>query len=207
MAAMRKKGSRYHHGDLQQAALEAAAREIDLHGHAGFTLDRVGKRLGVTAAALYRHFDGREALLREVLWRGFQRFVERVDAAAVDPAVDDRLAAILHAFVAFSVENPGWFRLQFSREGAALADRQEQAHPKYEGVIHQELEALFGGDAAQVQRWFLAIWASAHGAAALAVEHTIPGLPGDAARLELADHQLGAVLEGLRSAAKRARRR
>lgn len=201
---MRKPRSRYHHGALRDAALDAAEKELDAHGHVGFSLERVAKRLGVTPAALYRHYANRDALLREVVYRAFLRFVEALDAAALDP--DDPITAIGRAYVRFSVENPGWFRAQFSRDGAKLSDRQEQANPKYAAVLLGEVQKLFGTDETIVQRWYLGLWGCAHGASSMAVEHTIPGLT-DEIRLALAYDQLSTFGEGMRAAAASAKRR
>src|SRR5690349_18879884 len=140
VAKMRKPKARYHHGDLYEAALFAAAEEIDAHGHVAFTMERVAKRLGVTPAALYRHYKNRDELLREVTWQIFQRYVLTVDAAALAES-DDALAAIGRAYVRFAVENPGWFRLQFSVAGSALSDRQAAAHTQYADVMRRELGA------------------------------------------------------------------
>ena len=55
--------STYHHGDLR-AALVAAARELVAEkGVAGLSVAEAARRAGVSAAAPYRHFDGRAALL------------------------------------------------------------------------------------------------------------------------------------------------
>jgi AcrR family transcriptional regulator len=215
-ARMRKPRARYHHGDLHEAALVAAAEEIDAHGHVAFTMERVAKRLGVTPAALYRHYKNRDALLREVSWRIFQRYVEAVDSAALaaeqgrreaDDGIDgiDPLEAIGRAYVRFAMANPGWFRLQFSVAGSALSDRQSAAQTKYAEVMQRSLAALFPGDEALVMRWFMSLWAAVHGAACMAGERVIPPLESDAARIAVADEQLALFLEGLHAAAAQRR--
>ncbi len=198
---MRKPRARYHHGDLHEAALAAAAKEIDAHGHVGFSLERVAKSVGVTPAALYRHFANRDALLRETMWRTFLAFVLEVDAAALQTDAPDPLRAIGLAYARFGVQNPGWFRLQFSREGAKLSERQASARPQYADVMQRELAALFDDDDAQVGRWHVAMWAFVHGITAMAVERMVPTLTTDADRLALADEQLATFLGGLRAAA------
>ncbi|RZK91505.1 MAG: TetR/AcrR family transcriptional regulator, partial [Methylobacterium sp.] len=51
----------YHHGNLKEALIEAARRFIAERGIGGFTLVDAARLVGVTPAALYRHFRGREA--------------------------------------------------------------------------------------------------------------------------------------------------
>ena len=202
LGPVRKPRAQYHHGSLREAALDAAAREIDLHGHVGFSLDGVAKRLGVTPAALYRHFKNRDDLLREVIWVRFQSFVAALDAAAARPDAADRMLEIGMAYVRFGLENPGWFRVQFSREGARLSDRQESVHPVYQEVLQHELTGLFPSNPKAVEKWYLALWACLHGIAGMAVEHTLPPMKTDAQRLGAAEYQLSTVLEGLRAAAR-----
>lgn len=202
---LRKPKARYHHGDLREAALTAAAEEIDAHGHVAFTMERVGKRLGVTPAALYRHYKNRDDLLREVTWQIFQRYAQTVDAAALGDS-GDPLAAIGRAYVRFAVANPGWFRLQFSIAGSTLSDRQATAQTKYAEVMQRELGVLFGGDEAQVAKWLMAMWALVHGASSMAVEHVIPPLTSDEQRIALADEQVTTFLDGVRAAAQKHKR-
>ena len=56
----------YHHGNLKEALIEAARRFIAERGIGGFTLVDAARLVGVTPAALYRHFRGREALLGQI---------------------------------------------------------------------------------------------------------------------------------------------
>ena len=49
----------YHHGRLRDALVEAARTLVAERGTAGFTLAEAAKRVGVTAAAPYRHFSDR----------------------------------------------------------------------------------------------------------------------------------------------------
>ena len=76
---MRKQG--YHHGNLRQALVEAALRLITEKGPAGFTLAEAAKDAGVTPAAVYRHFQGREELITEAALQGHAIFREAMEAA------------------------------------------------------------------------------------------------------------------------------
>ena len=85
----------YHHGNLKEALIEAARRFIAERGIGGFTLVDAARLVGVTPAALYRHFRGREALLEEVAGRVDQG--EPADAALGDEAargLDQRLLEV-----------------------------------------------------------------------------------------------------------------
>ena len=64
----------YHHGNLKEALIEAALVLIREKGPTGFTLSEAAKRAGVTPAAVYRHFEGREDLIAEAALTGVSHF-------------------------------------------------------------------------------------------------------------------------------------
>ena len=76
--------SSYHHGNLRQALVEATVRLIEENGPQGFTLAEAARLAGVSAAAPYRHFTGRDELLEEVARQGFEEFADRLEAAYDD---------------------------------------------------------------------------------------------------------------------------
>src|SRR5579884_242948 len=76
------KGRGYHHGNLRNALIQAAVGLISQTGNSSFTLREIARRAGVTHAALYRHFETKEALLAEVAADGFRGLLESVQAAA-----------------------------------------------------------------------------------------------------------------------------
>jgi len=56
----------YHHGDLRNALITAAAELIERDNTLDFTMAEAAAKAGVSAAAPYRHFANREELLRAV---------------------------------------------------------------------------------------------------------------------------------------------
>ena len=76
---MPKRG--YHHGNLRQALIDAALELIEQRGPTGFTLSEAAKRAGVTPAAVYRHFEGREDLIAEAAHQGYDIFAELMEFA------------------------------------------------------------------------------------------------------------------------------
>ena len=83
----------YHHGDLGRALVAMAARIIGEEGIEALTLREVGRRLGVSRTALYRHFAGKGALLEAVALEGFVRLRDALEAALAEarPRLADRL--------------------------------------------------------------------------------------------------------------------
>src|SRR5262249_39138090 len=68
----------YHHGDLRRALLDEAVRTIQTHGVEHLTLRTVGKRLGVSRSALYRHFADKQSLLATVGKEGFRKLRQAI---------------------------------------------------------------------------------------------------------------------------------
>lgn len=108
----------HHHRDLGTALLDEAAAMIAQGGVASVTMRALGRRLGVSRGAPYRHFASKEALLVAVAAAGFNRLTTRlqaVDAAAPGCGVE-RLRRLGEAYVRFAVEHPAHYRLMYGRE-------------------------------------------------------------------------------------------
>ncbi|MCF6474763.1 TetR/AcrR family transcriptional regulator [Nonomuraea sp. MG754425] len=87
--------------------LEAAARLFAARGFHGVSIEDIGGAVGVSGPALYRHFDGKEALLAELLLDVSSRLREsaaRVVTVAAGP--DETLDALLDVQIAFTTEQP-----------------------------------------------------------------------------------------------------
>ena len=98
----------YHHGNLKQALISAAMKEIANAGISAFSLRGVARRAGVSAPAVYRHFADKDALLVEVATQCAERLavamVEAVKAAPPEPLEQFRATGI--ATVRFAVAHP-----------------------------------------------------------------------------------------------------
>jgi len=102
----------YHHGNLRPALIKAALKAIAIEGPDKFTLRDVARRAGVSAPAVYRHFESKEDLLIAVVGDAAERLGAAL-AEAVARAPDDpieRFRATGIAYVKFAVGNPEHFR-------------------------------------------------------------------------------------------------
>ena len=111
---MRKKRG-YHHGNLRQALVDAALSLIEAKGPTGFTLSEAAKEAGVTPAAVYRHFEGREDLIAEAARQGYEIFAD-VMQYAYDKGQPSALAAFEatgRAYLAFARKYPGHYIAMF----------------------------------------------------------------------------------------------
>jgi AcrR family transcriptional regulator len=102
----------YHHGNLKAALVTAALRELAREGLEGFSLRGVARRAGVSAPAVYRHFEDKDALLAAVAAESAERLAQAL-TTAVAGAPDDpleRFRSVGIALVQFAVANPEHFR-------------------------------------------------------------------------------------------------
>lgn len=105
----------YHHGNLRQALVEATLRLIEERGPLGFTLAEAARAAGVSAAAPYRHFRGRDELVEEVASRGFAMFADKLQAAWNDgrPSALSAFMAVGRAYLDFARTSPGYYIAMF----------------------------------------------------------------------------------------------
>ena len=186
-----KKGA-YHHGNLRRALLDSARAMVEKEGPRGVSLRAVARLAGVSPAAPYRHFAGKEGLLAAVAEEGFRALEIKMQAAS-DETRGLALAefrAIGYAYVRFAASNPSHFRVMF---GPEVSDKSE--HPSLmeashrasqiiaHAIVNCQRSGLEGGDA-DPQRLFITAWATFHGLATLIVDGQLSDLVGSDAELE-----------------------
>jgi AcrR family transcriptional regulator len=175
----------YHHGNLREALIMAALELIGRKGPAGFTFAEAARAAGVSAAAPYRHFRDRDALMADVARRGFELFEQRL-AKAWDEGRPNALAALEsmgRAYLAFAREEPAYFSAMFE-SGLPLAEHRElqEAGDRAFGVLRTACDAVVATLPAARRppgmMMALHIWSLSHGIASLFAR-------GDAARRTL----------------------
>src|SRR5262245_1517579 len=182
MATTRRSGAAprrrttYHHGDLRPALIREAVRTIQTEGVEGVTLRDVGRRLGVSRTALYRHFADKRALLAAVAREGFQTFTRALqdgwNGAGGGP---DGLSAMGAAYIRFAIENPAYYRIMFGRfkdlcesDAALVSDAGGSFQVLVDALESlQRAGAARAGNTKELARF---IWATVHGVAMLAID-------------------------------------
>lgn len=137
-----RKKSGYHHGDLRNAIIEAVARLIAERRSLDFQLKEVGKLVGTSSPAMYRHFASKQELLVETaiagydLQKNYRSFaVEKAGAPALA-----RLLAVGHAYIHFARTHPGYFLLMKSLETEEiLSSKRYQAQREETGRLMRSL--------------------------------------------------------------------
>src|SRR5690348_12065062 len=89
-------------------------------GLLGFSMRGVAERVGVTATALYRHFEDKDALLATLLDEGFSTFSTYLMRALSGKTPLERLRRSGVAYLDFALEHPRDYALMFMTPCADL---------------------------------------------------------------------------------------
>jgi AcrR family transcriptional regulator len=164
----------YHHGNLRQALIEAARALISEKGPAGFTFAEAARAAGVSAAAPYRHFRDRDALMADVAAQGFEKF-ETALAKAWNEGKPEPWVAFHNlgrAYLRFARSEHAYYSAMF--ESGLSPDATPElraAGDRAFGVLRSAAETLCAllpaAKRPPVLMVSLHIWSIAHGIAAL----------------------------------------
>ena len=167
--------ARYHHGELREALIVATRKLVDERGAENFTLADACRVAGVTTAAPYRHFRGKQEILEEIASRGFDELRKRSMAVVTERGEGtlEGIIAMGQAYVAFAAEETAVFRLMFGQEPSLKKAEHVlgTGHDCFANVIDQV--ALYckrnrvRGDAQEIA---LRLWTFVHGAASLLID-------------------------------------
>jgi AcrR family transcriptional regulator len=205
----------YHHGNLKEAIIEAARRFIAERGLGGFTLVDAARWVGVTPAALYRHFRGRNALLGEVAARGFLLFADRLRRAMQGGGTPiERFTRMGEAYLAFAEEEPGYYTAMFSPRGSEADDytplalltgpKPAEAQAQAFDLLIEALTQAFpqGRDQIDMRLVALEIWALSHGIATLDAAGQLPKGARVPSKYQLLHSGVIAIVHGLQASGR-----
>lgn len=97
--------------DLKERILTHAC-DLFLEGGAdGFSMRKLARRLGVTAPALYKHVESKEALLQEIMAEAYRRFSQYLYRGLVGATPAERFQLAGQGFLDFALENPRLYSL------------------------------------------------------------------------------------------------
>lgn len=176
---MTKKGP-HHHGNLQEALIDAGLALLRESGQTGLTLRKAAARAGVSHAAPAHHFNGLSGLRNAIARRGFEMLLESLRAAERENGNDSqpdpfkRLMVRLQAYLKFCDENEPLFRLMFAEATHADPELKRIAMDCYR-ILHESCRPFTNGrNALEVEH---AVWTMAHGYAVMGMNNPRPNAP------------------------------
>ncbi len=181
----------YHHGNLREALVAAALGLIAEKGPAGFSFAEAARAAGVSAAAPYRHFRDRDALISEVARQGFGRLADQLERAfdEAGPSPMRAFEAVGAAYLDFARRERPAFVAMF-QSGSPAPPEVAEASERAFAVLRRACEGLVRhlppGQRPPLNMMSYHVWAISHG---------IAELFGDPERRRRAPIEAGDLLE------------
>jgi AcrR family transcriptional regulator len=170
----------YHHGDLRNALIREGRLLLEEVGLRDMSLREVARRVGVSAAAPARHFDGKDALLAAIAQSGFDELAqERREILAADLAPLETARRMMLGYVSFARSHVGQFYLMV---GPKILERglypelvqSSDASFRFFADAVCAFARLYGWPAATLERVVHSAWATEHGLATLIIGNRVP---------------------------------
>jgi AcrR family transcriptional regulator len=193
----------YHHGNLREALIVACLRLIEEKGPTGFTLSEAARVAGVTPAAVYRHFEGREDLIAAAAHQGYKIFADMMEEAYAKglPSALKAFEGTGRAYLAFARRFPGHYVAMFE-SGISIQRTSElnKVASRGLGVLEKaaaELSKHIPPEKRPPPQMFAAhVWAMSHGVVELFARGS-PGTKSPFPPEDLLESGIGVYLRGL----------
>jgi len=166
-------------GHKRDLILDAAKQIFAEEGLEGASLRAIAVRAGYTPAALYFHFESKEAIYADVLMASLRSLGAKVGHAVAQTRTPaQRLKAAAMAFFRFYVENPrdldlGFYLFRGGMKPAGLGhERDERLNATLEAALHPIAEAAIELGASRQKANLLMVDCFAHATGLLLLLHT-----------------------------------
>ena len=143
-------------------------------GLEGFSMRQLARRVGVTAPALYRHYENKEAVLTEVVGEAYERLLQYLSRALEGDTPVERFRRAGRGYLDFALENARLYQMLYaSRDVLGMERMSGEARSQacaigqfWHDRVREVMDAGFleEGDPEQVS---VTLWSHAHGLIAL----------------------------------------
>lgn len=145
-------------------------------GEEGVTMRGIARRLGISATAIYQHFEGKSAIMQAVRLRGMQVVLGHVAAAFTLDEPRECLLEMSRRYVAFARDTP-WLYAVLMQSGEPLTQALEGAQAERLAAVRAEIRGrvtdrfgpMVGGSPERLTRLLGRWWCGLHGLASLAI--------------------------------------
>lgn len=160
----------YHHGDAKNVLLLIAAQQLEEVGARRLSLRAIAAQAKLSHQAPYNHFSNKEALLAELVKRGFNQLEDAIRAVAGYPDDTQALECAGAAYINYAQSSPALFHVMFSRELVDIRQFPETAAAA-DAAFHSLVEIVEAfAPPSNVDDLALAAWCLVHGYATLCIE-------------------------------------
>ena len=168
----------------------------------GFSMRKLARTLGVTAPALYRHYESRDRVLQDVVGEGYRHLIEYLHRALQGRTPEERFRMAGSGYLEFALAHPRYYEVLFmgvelmalTHVKDAVADQGCAVGQFWNDRVREAIEAgmLVAGDPEGIG---MTLWAQSHGLISLYLKGMLP-LDQDALRVLYNESSLR-MLEGL----------
>ena len=209
MDAAKKKtpSASYHHGDLRNALIIAAAELIEESGSEDFAMTDAARRAGVSSAAPYRHFCDRDALLQAVGELGYYDLASALNeiSARHEKGSIEAIIALGKYYLGYVVSKKAFFNLMWGERGYQtllnLEDRQSELRSNGFWLLVNHVEAWLqreGIDDTNAADLALKMWAMSIGTAHMALNYDLKHFVDNIDLDEIVESSTQALLQGVK---------
>lgn len=172
----------------RRAQIVAAARSLfAAEGTDNVSMRKIAKRVGITQAAIYQHFENKEAIFFVIIEGFFSDLLAALEAASakeIEPL--HRLRSAMRAYIEYGLSRPEEYRLVFMtpmsglvRAGLAVPRTDEARQTPSKGSLAFDVLDRAVRDVALAGRTRFAntdllaeaVWAAGHGIVSLLITH------------------------------------
>ncbi|MGB7339580.1 MAG: TetR/AcrR family transcriptional regulator [Phototrophicaceae bacterium] len=174
---MTSKNDAYHHGNLRDSLIDAAIDILTTQRAGDIKMREIGRMVGVSPSAAYRHFSDKSALLAAIAERGFNELAHHLEMIRQTTYESSgiQFEQVGKAYIIYAVEHAAQYRLMYGNEAVrqdehptlAIAARQ-MSRQVYQMVKVCQEDGLVKGD--KPRQIMQTIWAATHGAAMLVID-------------------------------------
>lgn len=189
--------------DTARRILRCARDLLLAEGAAALSMRKVASAAGISATAIYRHYEDREALIFAVAEEGFRLFALDLYASLEGADPWDRLTRAGAGYLRFAMNHPEYYRVIFMSDTRVLARFNEETvrcfGPTRLFLVDRVRECQDAGllRAGDPNGLALTIWAHCHGLVSLWLDSHLRSLSEAKAFAAFFRESIDSVLRGL----------
>lgn len=171
--------NKYHHGNLKNALIEAGIEMINEVGEENLSLRKAAARCGVSNAAPYAHFSGKEEMIeamQDYVTDKFMTSLKQAVAEGENPHTEENILRFGRAYIVFFLKNPQYFSFLFAqpcmKAQLSLDGDETDNYPPYQYFkdlileYDRQNEPNMSNEEKEIQ--IIRLWATVHGLSAIA---------------------------------------
>jgi len=128
--------------DTRQRIFRAARSILLDEGAAALSMRRIGRQVGLTPAAIYRHYASKQELLDEIAIAGLQALESHLRPALDAATPGGRVRRLTDGFLDFAMEQPTYFDFVFLTPGVLRKPLTEELARPMWGTFRESVDQI-----------------------------------------------------------------